>query len=59
MDRRSIRSVLGQSGSNDSSFLTSILDADGDGSMIDDVAGMVWVANKKKGLDVRWRPSEK
>jgi hypothetical protein len=44
-------SVLGQSGSNDSSFLTSILDADGDGSMIDDVAGMVLGGNnKKKGL---------
>lgn len=44
-------SVLGQSGSNESSFLTSILDADGDGSMIDDVAGMVLGGNnKKKGL---------
>ncbi|WP_194850390.1 DUF937 domain-containing protein [Nonlabens antarcticus] len=44
-------SVLGQSGSGDSSFLTSILDADGDGSMMDDVAGMMSGGdNKKKGL---------
>ncbi len=44
-------SVLGQSGEHDQSFLTSILDADGDGSMIDDVAGMVLGGdNKKKGL---------
>ncbi|BAO56504.1 hypothetical protein NMS_2495 [Nonlabens marinus S1-08] len=46
-----IGSVLGQSGDHDSSFLTTILDADGDGSMIDDVAGMVLGSNgKKKGL---------
>ena len=31
------------------SFLESILDADGDGSIIDDVAGMVLGGNKKKG----------
>lgn len=31
------------------SFLESILDADGDGSVIDDVAGMVMGDNKKKG----------
>jgi hypothetical protein len=44
-------SVMGQSGSHDDSFLTTILDADGDGSMIDDVAGMVLGGNnKKKGL---------
>jgi hypothetical protein len=44
-------SVLGQSSHQDSSFLTSILDADGDGSMIDDVAGMVLGGNnQKKGL---------
>lgn len=44
-------SVLGQSGSHDTSFLTSILDANGDGSVIDDVAGMVLGGdNKKKGL---------
>jgi len=41
-------SVLGQSGDHDSSFLTSILDADGDGSMIDDVAGMILGGDKKK-----------
>jgi len=41
-------SVLGQSGGHDQSFLTSILDADGDGSMIDDVAGMVLGGDKKK-----------
>lgn len=33
----------------DQSFLSSILDADGDGSVIDDVAGMVMGNNKKKG----------
>jgi len=31
------------------SFLSSILDADGDGSVIDDVAGMVMGGGKKKG----------
>jgi hypothetical protein len=31
------------------SFLESILDADGDGSVIDDVAGMVLGSDKKKG----------
>ncbi|KQC33792.1 hypothetical protein AAU57_10975 [Nonlabens sp. YIK11] len=41
-------SVLGQSGSHDQSFLTTILDADGDGSIIDDVAGMVLGGDKKK-----------
>lgn len=41
-------SVLGQTGSHDQSFLSSILDADGDGSMIDDVAGMVLGGKKKK-----------
>lgn len=40
--------VLGQSGDHDSSFLTSILDADGDGSMIDDVAGMILGGENKK-----------
>ena len=34
---------------NEQSFLESILDADGDGSVIDDVAGMVLGGNKKKG----------
>lgn len=40
------------SGSNqqkDQSFLESLLDADGDGSIIDDVAGMVLGSQKKKG----------
>jgi hypothetical protein len=34
---------------NEQSFLEKILDADGDGSVIDDVAGMVLGGNKKKG----------
>jgi hypothetical protein len=34
---------------HEQSFLESILDADGDGSVIDDVAGMVLGGNKKKG----------
>ncbi|MCA0152966.1 DUF937 domain-containing protein [Winogradskyella vincentii] len=34
---------------NEQSFLESILDADGDGSVIDDVAGMVLGGSKKKG----------
>ncbi|RSK38717.1 DUF937 domain-containing protein [Mangrovimonas spongiae] len=33
---------------NEQSFLESILDADGDGSVVDDVAGMVLGASKKK-----------
>ncbi|HLT32317.1 MAG TPA: DUF937 domain-containing protein [Aquaticitalea sp.] len=41
--------LKGNSGSNEQSFLESILDADGDGSVIDDVAGMVLGGNKKKG----------
>lgn len=39
----------GSSAKNEQSFLESILDADGDGSVIDDVAGMVLGGNKKKG----------
>lgn len=39
----------GSSSKNEQSFLESILDADGDGSVIDDVAGMVLGGNKKKG----------
>lgn len=42
-------SVLGQSGTHDQSFIEQILDADGDGSIIDDVAGMVLGGDKKKG----------
>lgn len=34
---------------NEQSFLEKILDADGDGSVIDDVAGMVLGGGKKKG----------
>src|SRR5690606_8383611 len=39
----------GSSANNEQSFLESILDADGDGSVVDDVAGMVLGGNKKKG----------
>lgn len=39
----------GNSKDNEQSFLESILDADGDGSIIDDVAGMVLNSGKKKG----------
>lgn len=42
-------SVLGGTGGGQNqSLLTSILDADGDGSIVDDVAGMVMGGNKKK-----------
>ncbi|MEN8898454.1 MAG: DUF937 domain-containing protein [Nonlabens sp.] len=41
-------SVLGQSGTHDQSFIEQILDADGDGSIIDNVAGMVLGGDKKK-----------
>ena len=39
----------GSSTRQEQSFLETILDADGDGSVIDDVAGMVLGGNKKKG----------
>ena len=39
----------GNSAKSEQSFLESILDADGDGSVIDDVAGMVLGGDKKKG----------
>ncbi|MFV0541574.1 MAG: DUF937 domain-containing protein [Aestuariibaculum sp.] len=39
----------GNSAPQEQSFLESILDADGDGSVIDDVAGMVLGSDKKKG----------
>lgn len=39
----------GNDTSNEQSFLEKILDADGDGSVIDDVAGMVLGGSKKKG----------
>ena len=41
--------LKGNSPQQEQSFLVSILDADGDGSIIDDVAGMVLGGNKKKG----------
>lgn len=39
----------GSAGNADQSFIEKILDADGDGSIIDDVAGMVMNSGKKKG----------
>ncbi|GGW63030.1 uncharacterized protein DUF937 [Winogradskyella epiphytica] len=39
----------GSAASNEQSFLEKILDADGDGSVIDDVAGMFLGGDKKKG----------
>ncbi|MFL1011160.1 DUF937 domain-containing protein [Flavisericum labens] len=53
-DQSGIQSLLGgliqgNSPQQEQSFLESILDADGDGSVIDDVAGMVLGGNKKKG----------
>ncbi|WP_250435868.1 DUF937 domain-containing protein [Hanstruepera flava] len=41
--------LTGNSPQQEQSFLESILDADGDGSVVDDVAGMVLGGNKKKG----------
>lgn len=41
--------LKGNSQQNEQSFLESILDADGDGSIMDDVAGMVLGGTKKKG----------
>jgi hypothetical protein len=41
--------IGGNSPQQEQSFLESILDADGDGSVIDDVAGMVLGGDKKKG----------
>ena len=41
--------LKGNSPQQEQSFLESMLDADGDGSIIDDVAGMVLEGNKKKG----------
>lgn len=41
--------LSGNSSKNEQSFLESILDADGDGSIIDDFAGMVLGGSKKKG----------
>ncbi len=39
----------GNSAKQEQSFLESILDADGDGSVVDDVAGMLLSGSKKKG----------
>ncbi|MAX70371.1 MAG: hypothetical protein CMC76_04610 [Flavobacteriaceae bacterium] len=39
----------GSSAQNEQSFLEKILDADGDGSVVDDVAGMLLGGSKKKG----------
>jgi len=41
--------LSGNSAAQEQNFLESILDADGDGSIIDDVAGMVLSGSKKKG----------
>lgn len=41
--------IKGNSAPQNQSFLEAILDADGDGSIIDDVAGMVLGGDKKKG----------
>lgn len=40
--------LKGKGSQQNQSFIESILDADGDGSIIDDVAGMVLGSNKKK-----------
>ena len=41
--------LLGGQPSQNQSLITTLLDADGDGSILDDVAGMVMSGNKKKG----------
>lgn len=47
---RLLGGLLGGSGAKEEqSFLEKILDADGDGSVVDDVAGMVLGSTKKKG----------
>lgn len=42
-------SVMGGGANSNQSLIEKLLDADGDGSIIDDVAGMVLGSNKKKG----------
>lgn len=42
-------SMLGGQPKENQSLITTLLDADGDGSVLDDVAGMVMGSNKKKG----------
>lgn len=44
-----LSSMLGGQPQENQSLITSLLDADGDGSILDDVAGMVLGSNKKKG----------
>ena len=41
-------SVMGKNTNHDRSLIETLLDADGDGSVIDDIAGMVLGGNKKK-----------
>ena len=42
-------SMLGGQPQENQSLITTLLDADGDGSILDDVAGMVMGSNKKSG----------
>ncbi len=42
-------SMLGGQPQENQSLITSLIDSDGDGSVMDDVAGMVLGSNKKKG----------
>lgn len=42
-------SVMGENTNHDRSLIETLLDADGDGSVIDDIAGMVMGGKKKKG----------
>jgi hypothetical protein len=42
-------SVMGKNTDHDRSLITTLLDADSDGSVIDDIAGMVLEGKKKKG----------
>ena len=41
--------LLGGSGNKEQSMVERLLDSDGDGSVIDDVAGMFLGSGKKKG----------
>ncbi|MGB3591086.1 MAG: DUF937 domain-containing protein [Nonlabens sp.] len=45
----SVLGGMGGASTSNSSFLTSILDGDGDGSALDDVAGMLLGGNQQKG----------
>jgi hypothetical protein len=42
-------SVMGSSNGGESSMITALLDSNGDGSVIDDIAGMFMGGDKKKG----------